>query len=123
MDSRVMTIYRVFLIAVFLTACLADKRLILEGSYQNPLSDEYVTVQKSKIRFHINLRNEKGEKLLDQEYQYYSVWTNGRILPRPLRSVDAVYGVGRYDWYWNGEAILRKDPKTGETAQFLREQK
>jgi hypothetical protein len=100
-------------------SCASDYHPIPVGSYCFGI--ECLLVAQSKISFHIKL-DKQIDEMITREYKY-TVLSDGRIQPFPLRSVDAVLGVGKFDWYWDGQNINRTNPKTNETDLFLENKK
>jgi hypothetical protein len=103
----------VFLMAV--GACASESHPIPNGTYS--YSQERIVVDGGRIQFHL-ISKDAGQAS-DKEYQY-TVLPDGRIQPYPLTSSDAVLGTGRYDWSWNGKAIVRTNPHTKQSDHFMR---
>ncbi len=102
-----------------ITGCLNDYHPMTAGNYVSGDGDERVAVIDSEICFHVRIRDEDPTSYIDRTYSY-SVQQDGRIRVRPMRSVDAVYGVGRFRWYWDGQKIIQEDPKSGRALkQFV----
>lgn len=108
------TLYLFFLISLSFVSCATDYCPVPVGSYF--FGNEYLLVAQSKISFHIKL-DKQTDEMIAREYEY-TVLPDGRIQPFPLRSVDAVLGVGKFDWYWDGKNINRKNPKTKDIDLF-----
>jgi len=87
--------------------CVAGEHSIPDGTYVEPSGKETITVHGSEIRFNIVISDDGPDKVLDRTYGY-AVLPDGRIQPKPVRSADAAFGVGRFDWYWDGKNITQK---------------
>jgi hypothetical protein len=104
---------------VLVTAC-AHGPTVTPGRYESGDGAESVTIEGSAGRFHVRVGPPGRETIVTREYEF-SVGQDGRIQAHPLRSVEAAFGVGRYDWWWDGEKIVREDPRTGSVELFVRE--
>ena len=94
---------------IFLWGCMADDRLLPRGKYISDENQEYVIVSGAEVKFH--LFDIEQQVFLKKRYKH-SIYSDGRIQFYPNTSVEAVYGIGRYDWFWKGDKIERIDPKT-----------
>ena len=99
--------------------CAAD-RTVTAGRYVGSNPAETVTVDDSKIVFAIKIGSGEIHPIVTREYDY-TVNSDDRIQPYPMTSVDAGLGIGRFDWWWDGDVIVREDPRTGEKDRFVRE--
>lgn len=102
-----------FAVAVLAAACHAsDEHPIVNGTYAvtnpDPGSVDTITVDNPTICFRLHWR--EGE-VLEKTYEY-SVSPDGRIMPGPMRSAEYEPGILKWDWYWDGEAIVQTDPKS-----------
>jgi hypothetical protein len=68
-------------------------------------------VSESEIRFKIMFGSDGGIPV-DRTYKY-EVWPNGRVQPFPMASEEAVSGIGKFDWQWDGSQITQTDPRNG----------
>jgi hypothetical protein len=96
---------------------MAEERTISNGTYLDPSGEQKIIVRDSRIHFLIALEKGRADRRLDREYDY-SVDPDGRIQPRPLVSSDAVLGVAKFDWRWDGKVISQSDPATKEVTIF-----
>ena len=95
-------------------ACAKDFHPIPDGTYVASKSEQRITVTGSTIHFYVRLNESSaGPGMLERTYQY-TVLRDGRVQPYPVRSADAVFGIGKFDWYWDGEKILQRDPRSAE---------
>jgi hypothetical protein len=78
--------------------------------------EERLFVAQTTIRFYVKME-ENSNVFISREYKY-TVQSDGRIQPFPMRSADAVLGVGKYDWHWDKSKIVKADPKTNELIIF-----
>jgi len=100
----------IFASAMILTACEGDNHPIPEGIYQSDAtSDEKLIVKKSEIIFNIRV---KGREV-DANYKY-TVLPDNTLQPYPIASSDMQLGVGAFDWFWDGKAIVREQPQTSK---------
>jgi len=96
--------------------CASDYHPIPDGTYS--YGEERVVVEGERMRFHI--LDEKEGPSSDKEY-YFTVLPDGRIQPYPLASAEAALGIGKYDWFWNGDRIVRTIPHSGQSVDFARD--
>ena len=101
------------MIVVFATnACLMeDNHPIVDGVYAEAAGNEKITVAGSRIHFYIRISGDDQDRILDTAYGY-TVLPDGAIQPKPVRSADAAFGVGAFDWYWDGTDILQESPSS-----------
>jgi hypothetical protein len=100
-----------------LAGCTTAYQPIPAGTYASDLtlSDE-ILVSPRDIRFRVKV----DERVVDRSYSY-TVLPDGRIHPSPLVSSDIQLGVAKFDWFWDGQAIIQKEPRTGQAAKFRRQ--
>ena len=109
-----------------LVGCSVQRTPLPNGIYQPTNGPERVIVQGQKIRFIVQL-DTKRTNLFDQTYENHSVWPNGKIQPFPMREADAILGIGRFYWLWDGTNINRTNrmnpinPITGDKVVFFRQ--
>ena len=111
----------VFMMALFFESCIVH-RTIPVGTYLSPIGDESVSVRESQLYFHVRIDDRHPDRLVNRTCDYGVV--KGHIAldsDRAATSVEAAFGFARYDWEWDGEAIIRRDPRTGETVRFTRQ--
>ena len=94
-------------------ACADDSSAIENGTYFAKSGKDRISVEDEKIRFVLTITVSGEQRLLDKSYGY-ELRSDGRIRPHPVRSADAVFGVGRSKWYWTGGEIVQKDLGTDE---------
>lgn len=108
------TAVSVILLTMVSIGRVPDYHPISVGTYfTDDLPGEEIVVLQSEIRFFIRVNKD----FVDRKYKY-TVLPDGRIQPYPMTSSDAIFGVGMYDWYWDGNTIIQKNPKTGKTVKF-----
>lgn len=83
------------------------------GIYGSDTRGEEISVSPEEIKFHLKV----DERFVDHTYDY-TVQANGRIYLSPQVSSDILLGVPKYQWFWDGKAIIQKQPKTGESTKF-----
>ena len=103
------------LLSVLLAAKCERNRPIPDGTYVEPSGVERITVRGEEIHFYVVIRHDPDE-FLDRTYDSYSVWPNGTLQPFSMRSADAVFGVGQFDWSWDGENIVQKKREGDEVV-------
>lgn len=101
------------LVLIGASGCVSDYHPIADGTYSMSSGEERIVVRQSEMHFVIRIDRDGQKKILDRTYGY-TVLPDGRIQPHPVRSADAVFGVGSFDWYWDGTRIIQKDPKSNE---------
>jgi hypothetical protein len=106
-------------VLVVLGCRAADQHPIKPGKYLSPSGDEGITVFESRMRFQIRLPVENREVSLDKTYSYTAL-DNGRIEPLGITSEEWVFGIGRFDWFWNGETITQKDTRSEAPTKIFR---
>jgi hypothetical protein len=92
--------------------CASDSRPIENGTYLARSGEGKISVRDQEIHFIVTISHEGRKEVLDRRYNY-TVLPDGRIQPHPVRSVDAAFGIGRYDWYWEGGEIVQRNPDGG----------
>lgn len=114
-----MKIFRILLLQLFLTcfvsSCATAEEIIIPGKYSVTDSREFIFINGNTIRFH--LYDDKNGAFFEKEYKY-SLLSGDKIQPYPMTSVDAIYGIGKYDWYLKEGDIHMKDPKTEKMSVF-----
>ena len=95
---------------VTLSACGNSEPVIPNGTYMTSDMKETITVDGANIRFRV-LAGEDRTKMIDRSCEY-SVWPDGRLQPHPLASQEVLTGIGKFDWRWDGQAIVQSDPRT-----------
>jgi len=105
------------LLSCLLLGCTSKSQTLPSGMYRASTNDQRVLVQGRQIRFWIVLE-ESRTNLHKEAFPDHSVWPNGRLQSFPMREAEAVLGVGRFDWSWDGTNILRRNGRTGEIIVF-----
>ena len=111
--------YLILSLLFFVVGCMANERLIKEGKYI--FNKEYLLVSKDKIIFYIKL--DKNKKIFIKREYKYSISSDNIIRLFPMRSVDMVFGIGKFNWYSKENKIIRTDFKTKQTIKFIIEGK
>jgi hypothetical protein len=122
---------------LLVTACLVlfgtvscasntEVKKITDGVYRDPSKMEMVAIRGREIEFQIHVNDGQREQAVHKVYPNYTLLINGKFWPAatasvPIRSADVLLGVGRFEWFWDGDKITRRHPKSGETMIFLRE--
>jgi hypothetical protein len=80
-----------------------------------------VAIDGDRSRFVVHGRDFAPTGVIVKEYDYYSVYPDGRLVFGPRTSAEAIGGpVGRYDWSWDGRVITRAElPAKGKTPADL----
>lgn len=103
------------------TSCMASSPHIANGVYREPAMVETVAIQGEEIEFQISVSDGKESRVLKRKYKY-RLLSGGKIHVIASSNDSAfVFGIMKYDWFWNGWAIVREDPKTRNTTTFERE--
>lgn len=101
--------------------CASDSHPIENGTYRARSGEGTISVRDQEIHFVVTIEHEGNQQVLDRKYSY-TVLPNSRIQPYPVRSVDAAFGIGRYDWYWEGGEIVQRNPDGGADIEtFVRD--
>jgi hypothetical protein len=100
-------------------ACAADSHPIENGTYVARSGDDRISVRDEEMHFVLTITEGGQQRVFDRSYSY-TVLQDGRIQPHPVRSADAVFGIGRFDWYWDGKEIVQKAPSGAEINRFVR---
>ncbi len=94
---------------------------IPEGTYVAESSKEFIIVKKKTITFHLIFSH--NPKYVYEKKCEYHLMSDGSIIPEGLASSEYFLGIGRYEWYFDGMQIHRKEPKRMETlTTFIRKQ-
>jgi hypothetical protein len=94
---------------VTLSACGNSAPMIPNGAYMTADMKEAITVEGPRIHFKV-IAGEDGTRMIDRSCEY-SVWPDGRLQPLPLSSQEVLTGIGKFDWRWDGLAIVQSDPR------------
>jgi hypothetical protein len=105
-------------------SCIAEQRPIPIGTYVSPSREESISVGESRLHFHVRIDSKHPNRFVDRSHDY-GVHKNQITLHSDMAatSAQAAFGFERYDWKWDGEAIIRHDPRSGEILRFTREQR
>lgn len=103
-----------------LGGCVPDYRPIPVGTYVSASGDESVSVGESDLRFHIRINGMHANIVFEGPHNY-TVEDNGKIVADIRTSGGHVNVYKCRDWYWDGEAIIRANCKSGETVRFTRQ--
>jgi len=89
---------------------------IPDGTYVNSSGEEKISVRGPDVHFFIRRGVGGGDEFLDGSYTY-SVLPDGEIQPYPMKSGDAILGVGQFIWYWDGKNIVQHDSRSPDSIQ------
>lgn len=103
-------------LACHLGGPLSDTPPIPDGVYANPSGQETLTFWEGQMAVHIVLIGARAGQQFDRSYAYRQV-EGGRLQLHPVRSVDAVFGVGNFGWRWDGASITQTEAATGRVLQ------
>jgi hypothetical protein len=103
-----------------------EEKRIADGVYRSPSKTEMVAIRGREIEFQIRVSDGQKEQVIHRKYPNYALLSDGKFWPTPtasvpIRSADYFLGVGRFELFWDGTEITRKDPKTGDVVTFARE--
>ena len=108
MKTRSMRIRMLVLVMAGALCCARPvDHSIAEGTYVSPEGSESVTVDGGTMRFVVKHGRYEG-MTLDKACSYF-LSEDGRIRAYPMSSVEAVNGVGYWDWYWEQDRIVQVD--------------
>jgi hypothetical protein len=110
--------YAAVAIGVVIFGCSVKTQPLPSAVYRADDGSQSIVVQGKRIRFIVRLDANQAN-LFDRTYDNHSIWDNGRIQPFPMRDVDAVLGIGKFDWFWDGTNITRTNRITGEAITFF----
>ncbi len=100
---------------------MATSAQIADGVYRDPAKVETVAVDGEMVEFRIHVVAGDQERIVSRKYKY-ALQSDGKIRVFASSNDSAfVFGVMKYDWFLNGENVVRKDPKTGDVVTFARE--
>src|SRR5512139_3974436 len=104
----------IFGVVLFCESCIVERRPIPIGTYLSPSGEETVSAWESQLHFHVRVDKEHPDTFVDRTYDY-GVHKDHITLHSDIAatSAEAAFGFARYDWQWDGEAIIRRDPRTG----------
>ncbi len=94
---------------------MSDQR-IPDGVYANPSGEQTVTVSADQVRFHVTLIGSRAGQVFERDYAY-ALSATGEVVPRPVRSIDGVFGIGTFRFVWDGQRIRQYERATGELLQ------
>lgn len=115
MKARALT----FSLCGLLLASCMPSRSIPSGVYKS--GSEKIAIEGERAVLDVLVAKESGLEMQHREYGYF-VDKAGRITWRTITSNDALMGVGRYDWTWNGsDRISKKDTRSKAENVFIKE--
>ncbi len=82
-----------------------------DGKYTTTTTYEWIQVESNTIRFCVD--PERMKAVFVKEFNY-ELRTDGTIIPYVMTSAEAFHGLGRFDWHYEDERILKKNWKSGE---------
>jgi len=100
-------------------SCIVAHHPIPIGIYSRPFGEETVSARESQLHFHIRIDKDNPDSFVDRTYDY-GVIKNHIALHSAVAatSAEAAFGFDRYQWDWDGNAIIRHDPRSGESVRF-----
>ncbi|MFH1467129.1 MAG: hypothetical protein ABIO70_22285 [Pseudomonadota bacterium] len=98
---------------------MPDTPPIPDGVYANPSGQETLTFGEGQMTVHIVLIGQYAGQQFDRSYAYRQL-EGGWIQPHPVRTADAVFGVGNFGWRWDGTSITQTEYGTGRVLQEFR---
>lgn len=103
-------------------SCIVEHRPIPLGTYLSPSGEETVSARESQLDFHIRVDDQHPDTFADRTYDY-GVHKDHITLHSAVAatSAEAAFGFDRYRWDWDGEAIIRHDPRSGKAVRFTRQ--
>jgi hypothetical protein len=109
------------LIWTWATSGMAGNSPVTNGVYRESTKVETVSIQGEEIEFQILVPYGKEERLIKRKYKYDLL--PGSYIRVSASSNDAVFvfGIMKYEWLWDGKAIVRKQVKGGGATVFERE--
>lgn len=100
---------------------MASSTHIESGIYADPTGVDLVSVWREEIEFQIQLSEDGREtRILKGKYRYLLLPSDQIRVIASSNDPAFVFGIMKYDWYWNGKAIVRKNPVTGKSTLFER---
>ena len=92
---------------------------IPDGVYRPATGDDLVAIEGDRIRFVVHGRDPSPTGMVVREYLHYAVNPGGELVAYPMTSAEALGGpVGRYDWFWDGKVITRREPLLQKPARL-----
>ena len=105
------------------SACNAGTQLMKEGRYHGDIEVKSVTVEGGQITFKLMHKDRSGVGPVERTYPY-SLAKDGKInLVASSNDPVFVFSLMKYDWYWDGETIVRKGPEKGSEVFFTPDQR
>ncbi len=103
-------------------SCIVEHRPIPSGTYLSPSGEETVSARESQLHFHVRVDDEHPDTFADRTFDYGVIKDHIALHSTvAATSEEAAFGFDRYSWAWDGEAIIRHDPRSGETVRFTRQ--
>jgi hypothetical protein len=109
----------IFAMALAFESCIVEHHSIPIGTYLSPSGEESVSARESQLHFHVRIHSEHPDRFVNRTCDY-AVHKGHIALHSDMAatSAEAAFGFARYDWEWDGVAIIRRDPRTGEIVRF-----
>lgn len=104
----------IFLVATSSACEETPQPPVPNGTYVTSSKEEAITVDGRKINFRVFV--DDGQTQLSNRSSDFDVWPDGKIVPHPLASQEMLIGIGKFDWRWDGSAIVQSDPRRPDRA-------
>jgi hypothetical protein len=105
--------WRVLVAIIFVAALAAcedpPQTIVPDGTYETSSKEEAVTIEGGKITFRVFVDDARTQ--LSNRSSEFDVWPEGKIVPHPLASQEMLTGIGKFEWRWDGSAIVQSDPR------------
>ena len=99
---------------VFAFGCAAARNGILSGTFRNRAGMGEIVIAGDRMQVKMEAVQTTDPDANKKSYQY-TLLNNGRIQLTLNRSAELLYGVGLFDFYWDGRNITAVDRKGSRT--------
>ena len=99
--------------------CASGVASIPAGVYRCPGSADHIIVENDEIAFFIELQPNRPREGVGSMTYGYEVMPDGRVR-FVVTSTEAAYGLGRFDFSWNGSEIVMQEVRGSRRCVFSR---
>ena len=120
LPARVARVSMVLAVVLGLGACITPGESLPPGEYVSDDGRERITVEDSgRIRFRVRVDGSGTGELTDRAFDNHQIWAQSKtIRPVPMKTRDAVHGVGKYTWRWR-DGRIAKTSKSGKVLAWF----
>jgi len=109
---RILIILLLIAIALMLPGC--KQILMPNGIYRSNVTEDFIIVEGDKMSLNIKIDERSRDKTGEYAYKYTILPDSDGKIYLTLTSTEAAYGLGKYEYYWDGSSIKMQDKERKE---------